>query len=40
MIIAGTIRNSVSLAPIERKGQQKKQDVSKENKENLTAEER
>lgn len=38
MIIAGTIRNSVSLASLESKWQQKKQDISKGNKENLTAE--
>lgn len=40
MIIAGTIRNSVSLASLESKWQQKKQNISKGNKENLTAEER
>ncbi len=40
MIIAGTIRNSVSLASLESKWQQKKQDISKGNKENLTVEER
>lgn len=40
MIIAGIIRNSVSLASLESKWQQKKQDISKGNKENLTAEER
>ena len=40
MIIAGTIRNSASPASLERKGQQKKKDISKGNKENLTAEER
>ena len=40
MIIAGTIRNSVSLASLESKWQQKKQGISKGNKENLTAEER
>ncbi len=40
MIIAGTIRNSVSLASLESKWQQKKQDMSKGSKENLTAEER
>lgn len=40
MIIAGTIRNSVSLASLESKWQQKKQGISKGKKENLTAEER
>ena len=40
MIIAGTIRNSVSLASLESKWQQKKQDMRKGSKENLTAEER
>lgn len=40
MIIAGTIRNSVSLASLESKWQQKKQNISKGNKENLTAKKR
>lgn len=40
MIIAGTIRNSVSLAALESKWQQKRQGIGKSNKENLTAEER
>ena len=40
MIIAGTIRNSVSLAALDSKWQQKKQDISKGSKEDLTAEER
>ena len=40
MIIAGTIRNSVSLAALDSKWQQKKQDISKGRKEDLTAEER
>lgn len=40
MIIAGTIRNNVSLASLESKWQQKKQDISKGDKGNLTAEER
>ena len=39
-MIAGTIRNSVNLASLESKWQQKKQDISKSSKENLTAEER
>ena len=40
MIIAGTIKNSVALASLESKWQQKKQDISKGSKEDLTAEER
>lgn len=40
MIIAGTIRNSVGLAALDSKWQQKKQDISKGRKEELTAEER
>ena len=40
MIIGGTIKNSVSLASLENKWQQKKQDISNGSKENLTAEER
>lgn len=40
MFIAGTIRSSLSFASLESKWQQKKQDISKGNKENLTAEER
>ena len=40
MIIAGTIRNSVSLAALDSKWQQKKQDISKGSKEDLTTEER
>lgn len=40
MIIAGTIRNSVSLVSLESKWQEKKQDISKGNRENLTDEER
>ena len=39
-MIAGTIRNSVSLVSLESKWQQKKQNVSKGSKVNLTAEER
>ena len=40
MIITGTIRNSVGLAALDSKWQQKKQDISKGRKEDLTAEER
>lgn len=39
MIIAGTIRNSLNLASLESKWQQKKQDISKANRGNLTVEE-
>lgn len=39
LIIAGTIRDSVSLASLENKWQKKKQNIGGGNKENLTAEE-
>ena len=39
MIIAGTIRESISLASLDSKWQQKKQNLNK-NTDNLTAEER